>query len=220
MKKILVLFLVFATIFSFAACSKEEFSPIGGNSENEVFEEEFVPARGTVENGIYENKSFGIKYSADADWYYYSDEEIAEVMGVTVEEIFSEEYKDVFLEAELIYDMYCSNLSTGSNVNINYENIGLVYDIILDEKSYLEISQSTLEESLSGSGILLTRKEIGTAKVGGKEVPCLYITMDIYGTEFYEVLVAKKCEDWMGVVTLASLSEEELPVLLENLSFK
>lgn len=205
MKKFVALTVALALCLSFAACSSEK---------------EFVPERGKTENYVYENEAFGIKYTADSDWYYYSDEEIASAMGIAADEIFSEEQKELISEAELIYDMYCANLETGATVSVNYENVGLVYGGLIDEKAYLEISSAGVEESVSEAGIEISKNEIGTATVDGNELPCLYVTLDIYGMSFYEVLAVKKCGDWFGVVTVASLSEEELPVLLEKITFK
>ena len=70
MKKLFAVLLAF--VLCFAGCSAEK---------------EFVPERGTVENGIYKNSAFGISFSADESWYYFTDSEIAETIGFTVEEL-------------------------------------------------------------------------------------------------------------------------------------
>ena len=81
MKKIIALFMAVLMLLGLCACA----------SEPAEEEKEFVPARGTVENGVYKNEAFGITYTAEDNWDYYTEEEIAETMGVTAEEIFYDE---------------------------------------------------------------------------------------------------------------------------------
>ncbi|MBQ7874932.1 MAG: hypothetical protein IJ306_07240 [Oscillospiraceae bacterium] len=207
MKKILAALMALVMLFGLCACSAEQ-------------EEEFVPARGTVENNVYKNEAFGISYTAEADWYYYTDDEIAATMGITAEELFTDEYAEAIADAEIIYDMYCANLTTGETVNVNYENLGAIYGTVLDEEAYIASAAAQLENQLAASGLSITKNEAGTATVDGKEVPCLYVTMEYSGVSIYEVIVVKKVGDWMGAVTVASLEEAELENLVSNVSFE
>lgn len=201
MKKLFVILL--ALMLCFAGCSGED---------------EFVPERGKVENGIYKNSAFGISFSADESWYYFTDSEIAETMGFTAEELLSEDYANVLEEVEMIHDMYCVSES-GATVNVNYENTGLVYGGIIDEETYVEVASEQLEAQVGG-GIGLARNEIGTVEISGKEVPCLFVELELSGTKIYEVIAVKKVENWVGVITCASLWEEELSEIIEKISFE
>lgn len=206
MKKFFALLIALMMVLSLAACS--------GSGEPE----EFVPARGTVEDGIYKNEAFGIGFKADSDWYFYSDEEIASSMGKTVAELFPEDFAENLESTEIIYDIYGADYYTGSTISINFENTIAVYEGEIDEESYLEIVKSQIETTLSGMEIL--RNEIGTTSVSGKEVPCLFVEIGLSGTTVYEAVIAKKAGSWIGVITLASVTEDGLPLLLENLSFE
>lgn len=208
MKKIIAFLLALSMLLCLCAC--------GAEPEEE---KEFVPARGTVSNGVYKNEAFGITFKGDGDWYYYSDEEIAETMGVTAEEIFSEEFAEALENTEMIYDMYCAKPSSGETINVNYENLGMLYGTVLDEEAYIASAASQLETSLTGSGISITRNEAGTVAISGKEVPCLYVTMEVYGTSIYEVIAVKKVGDWMGAITVASLDEASLEKIAAKISF-
>ena len=201
MKKIFAVLLAF--VLCFAGCSEEKV---------------FVPERGAVENGVYKNSAFGISFSADESWYYFTDSEIAETMGFTAEELLSDDFENILEETEIIHDMYCVS-ENGATVNVNYENTGLVYGGIMDEKTYLEISCQQLEAQ-AGDGIVFSRNETGTVEISGKEVPCLFVELEFSGVKFYEIIVAKKVENWVGVITCASLSEDELSDLLKKISFE
>lgn len=203
MKKTIAVLIAFMMLFGLCSCSSEP--------ENE----EFVPKRGTVENGVYKNSAFGISYTADENWYYYSDEEISATMGIASEEILTDEYAEALANAEIIYDMYCADLETGATVNVNYENLGIVYGTILDESGYLNAAVAQME----GSGIVFSKLEIETVSIDGAEVPCLSVIIDYYGISIYEIVAVKKCGDWMGVVTVATLDEALLPELVSGISF-
>lgn len=206
MKKIIAMLMAVLMLMGLCACSAEP-------------EEEFVPARGKVEGNVYKNEAFGISFTAGEDWYYYSDEEIAAAMGIVAEEIFTDEYAESVSEIEIIYDMYCGSFETGETVNVNYENLGIIYGTVLDEKGYLEAAVAQFDSQMEGSGITFPKKEIGTVLIDGKEVPCLHVVMEYYGISIYETIAVKKCGDWMGVVTVASLDEAALENLVSGLSF-
>ena len=192
-------------ILSFCGCSAEEV---------------FTPERGTVENGIYRNDVFGVSFSVNEDeWYFYSDAEISEAMGLAAEEL-TEEGKQIIEEADIIYDMYCASLLTGGSVNINYENLGIIYSEAINAEEYLELAISQFEYQLSGVNISLDKCETGVATVDGNLRPCLNIVANFGGTIIYECIVPKKVGDWMAVVTIASLSESEISQILSNLSFE
>ena len=201
MKKLVVLILAF--VLCFAGCGAEK---------------EFVPERGTVENGVYKNSAFGIGFEANSDWYFYSDEEIAATMGKTAEELFPEDFAENLENTETIYDIYAADYYGGSTISINFENINAIYGEIVDEETYLEMAKSEIETNLAAMNIL--RNEVGKALVSGKEVPCIFVELELSGTTVYEVVVVKKVGNWIGIVTLASVSEDGISSLLENLSFE
>ncbi len=200
MKKLFVILIAF--VLCFAGCSAEE---------------EFVPERGSVENYIYENPSFGIKFEADDEWYYLTDEEIANEIGTAQDELFTEEFLENMVDTGVIYDMYCVNLATGATVSGTFENAGIFYGEDFDENTYLEMSQVQINEQLGE--IKIWRNEIGTVEVSGKEVPCIFVEIESSGAKVYEIMVVKKVESWVSIFTFASISEEDLFESLERLTF-
>ena len=234
MKKILAFILALMMVLSLSACSEEpEQEEIGlgepvteepasqpEEPEEEPAEEPEVEAkRGKAENGVYTNEAFGVTFNAGEEWYFYSDEEIAATYGITAEQMFTEEYAQIVEEASLIYDMYAINANTSATVNVNYENLGLVYGSVFDEKAYLEIAKTQLETQLSASGIALSKNEISSVLIDGEEVPALEVTIDYSGILIHEVVVCKKTGQWMGSITIASMDEQELLKIAEKLSF-
>jgi hypothetical protein len=206
MKKILVLLLAF--VLCFAGCSAEEPA-----SEPEK-PEEFVPARGTVENGIYKNSAFGVSFSAEEDWYFLSDSEIAQTMGIAAEEMFGEGTE---VEPGNIYDMYCVDMETNATVSVNYENVAGTENIT-NEGAYLEIVTSQIVSAGASSGV--KDAFIGDVEIGGVKTTCLNIELEVSGVKIYEKIVAKQIGDWMCSITVASLSETEMEDLIGRISFE
>ncbi len=208
MKKTLALLLALVMVLSFAACSSND-------------EEKLDHIRGTVDGSVYTNDVAGISFTAPDGWAYLSDDELAALYNLSASELLPEETAEALEETDMVYDMYCQNPNTGASININFENIGLVYGKLLDEQSYMEISQTNLEESLSGSGMEVTSCELITANVNGKDVPCIDIVINMtgYGIDLYEKIFVKKVGDFMGCITIGALTEEELDQIIAGLDF-
>ncbi len=209
MKKLIALLLAAVMLLSFAGCSEEA----AGNEEPEEIIE-VTPERGTVENGFYENKAFGISFETEGDWYFLTDEEIAQSMGVAAEKIYGEEIPE---GAENIYDVYCVDMATNTTVTINYEDLGTIGGFTT-ENEYLEIVVSQLFEAGTDSGVV--ESQLSVAEVGGEKYPCLNLTLEVSGMKIYERIIVKKVGTWMGTVTIATLDEAEIPELCAKISFE
>lgn len=207
MKKILAALLALIMILSLAACSEEA-------QEEKKSEEliEVIPERGTVENGFYNNEAFGVSFETPADWYFLTDEEIAQTMGSTAEKLYGE---NVLEDMDYIYDLYCVDMETGTTVSVNYENLGTIGQFT-ETNQYLE---TVLAQLLSSSNPGITATELSVIKVDGTAVPCLNITLEAGDQTIYESIVVKKIGTWIGTVTLATLDEAEIETLAESISF-
>ena len=208
MKKIIALLLALAMLLCLCACSEEE-KP---NDEKEIIE--VTPARGTVENGFYKNEAFGVSFEADPDWYFLTDAEIAQSMGVAAEKIYGEE---IPADADNIYDVYCVDMETNTTVSINYENLGTIGGFT-SESQYLEMVVSQLLSAGEDSGVAAS--ELSVTEISGENYPCLNITIEFSGMEIYQRVIVKSVGTWMGTVTIASLDEAEMDELCAKISFE
>ena len=234
MKKLIALLLALVMVLSFAACSKGEPAPDNsgnkssqneessseGESESKSNEEKLDHIRGSVDGLTYTNTAAEITFAAPEGWVFFNDDEIAALYNLTSEELLSEETAEILENTDMVYDMYCQNASTGASVNINFENLGLIYGTVLSEESYLELSKANLESTFSGGGMELVSCETVTASIDGKEVPCLdlVINMTDYGSELYEKIFVKKAGSFMGCITIGALSSDEIDQIIAGLS--
>lgn len=192
---------IIAFIICFSGCSKEQSSPVIG----------------TVKDGVYRSETFGITFSGE-DWSYLSEDEIAELMGVTVDELFSEEFAAALDEVSVLYDMNATSPDGEVNLSINHENTGLVASDI-DVESYLGLSAENIETALAASGAFVEECLIDFVEIKSGEVACLNLTLDISGTVVYEKLVAKQTDGWISVATFSSGSEDAILDSLTLLEF-
>ena len=207
MKKILAAVLALVMILSFAACSEN-----GETSTTEVIT--VTAERGTVEAGVYKNSTFGITFAAEEDWYFLSDAEIAQAMGVAAEEVYGE---GTVIEGDHIYDLYCVDTESNATVSINYENLGAVAEFG-DANSYLETVMTELISTGAENGVV--DAIITNIKINGIQVPCLNIVLNYSGTTIYEKIIVKQVGSWMSSITLASLSETEIEELVERITLE
>ncbi|MBR4889309.1 MAG: hypothetical protein IKU17_09205 [Clostridia bacterium] len=228
MKKVLSVLLAMLMLLSLVACgednkpassvnntpatstveSKDESSE---TSSNDIAEEKLF-VRGVVENNVYTNEFAGVRFTAPEAMTFYTDEEIAAVYGA------SEEMFNITLDTSIIYDMYAMNPETGATVNVNYENMGLLYGSLLTAESYLAASKSNLEAVFNNTpGMNVTSLEQSTVNVGGEEMPCINLVIDINGMSLYETLVTKEADNYMMVFTVGALSTEEIDTILAGL---
>ena len=207
MKKILAIMLAFAMLLSFAGCTES-----GGKSETEIIT--VTPARGTVSDGIYENTAFGVSFEAGENWYFLTDAEIAQAMGVAAEAIYGE---DAEITGDHIYDVYCVENSTNGTVSINYENLGTIGEMT-DANYYLETVMTQLLSTGTENGIV--DAIISNIEIGETEVPCLSIVLNYGGMEIYQKVIVRQTGTWMSTITMASLSEDELSEFVGKISFK
>lgn len=215
-----------SVMFSLAACGNNE-ETIEGETVEEVTEEiteeekpeeseepeepEVEFTRGVVTDDVYTSEFAGITFTAQDGFRYYDDSEIATVYGV------SEEMLGIESEDGIVYDMYCIN-TDGMNISINYENLSGVYDKVLDEQTYLELSQSGLKTAFEDrEGIGITDIGISTVDVNGTKMDCLNVEMDMEGTALYETIVVKKVHGYMAVCTVSGFSEDAVTDLLSML---
>ncbi len=193
--------------------SKTESSEVSSEtSSNDIAEEHKLFERGVVDGNVYTNEFAGVRFTAPEAMTFYTDEEIAAVYGA------SEEMFNITLDTSIIYDMYAMNPETGATVNVNYENMGLLYGALLTAESYLAASKSNLEAVFNDTpGMNVTSLEQSTVNVGGEEMPCINLVIDINGMSLYETLVTKEADNYMMVFTIGALSTEEIDTILAGL---
>lgn len=178
-------------------------------TENPHISEQYMePTRGTVENGVYTNESIKISFPIQEDWHVCSDEEVAEIIGYTTENI--EETTKISVEqfeeatAGTVYDIVFYTSDIESNVNIVFMDLdktGKYATLPVDD--YAELSASQLK---SMSNVNYTIGEINHETYGGDDYVCINAETD---QGYNQKLLIKKENGQMVCITLTFLPESE-----------
>ncbi len=173
--------------------------------------EKFTPERGTLDARTYENKAFGVGYTALPGMEYYSDPEIAAIMGISESEMLTE--PEDLADAYGIYDMYCIDELNGNNISVNFESSNV------SPEEYLMVTEVQVANDLVASNLVVKESEITEITLGGETIDCLKITIDAFGMNVYEIVAVKPVENWMMIITASSLTETECESVIEGIYF-
>ena len=151
MKRIIATLLMLLMLLSLCACGKSESEIRGQVSDvaetpaeeepaEEAVEEEAAEAQvGSVTGGRYESSFLGIGCELDENWVYASQEEMAELLGVTADMFEDESYAEAMKNADMFYDMYAIVADGTTSINVLVQNLGLIYGTVLSEEEYVEL---------------------------------------------------------------------------------
>ena len=202
MKRALSLVLCLCLVFSLvpAACAEEEAETILGLKEGNVYLSEFL----------------GVTAVFDENWVLLSDEEAQEAMGHVADSFEDEDLAKLLRESGTVCDLFAvAQDGSGDSVNIQLENLGLLYGMVLSETAYAKRMLEPLKSSLEPMG--LEDVEIGQESIdfAGEEHLSLTVSGEMNGAELYERLVLLKAGSYMATVTYASLNSRNADRLPE-----
>ena len=162
-------------------------------------------AIGEKQGNRYESELLGIAVDFPENWYLLNAEETAQVMGVMADNIDDEALAGQLRDAGTACDLYAVAMDeSGDNVNIQLENLGLLYGTILTPKQYANIALPQLKPALEQAGFQHVQVEMADYEFAGRDRVSLLVTGDINGVPVYERLILIKGGQYMGAITAFS----------------
>ena len=142
-------------------------------------------ARGSWDGNVFTSEFAGLRFTMPNNWLAGSDEEIAALMGVSLD-FLSERgmrFSERILELTNIYDMMVQNPFNGDSVALMYENLSMhIGGSQITETLYLEI----LREQLNSLGIGYTFSDITETVIAGETFKTLEAALPDFGfSQFY-----------------------------------
>ena len=184
------------------------FEPVSGNLDAEEL-------LGEKQGNRYESELLGIAVDFPDNWYILSAEETAQVMGVVADNIDDEVLAGQLRDAGTACDLYAVAMDeSGDNVNIQLENLGLLYGTILTPKQYANIALPQLKPALEQAGFQHVQIEMENYEFAGRDRVSLLVTGDINGVPVYERMILIKGGQYMGAITAFSLDLGRIDALL------
>lgn len=173
--------------------------------------EESAYEMGIVNGDTYTNDFLKIGCKLGENWSYYDETQLAELSGIVADTIGDEAISEKFREStdngKVVYDMYAASSDGLANINIAFENLGVVYGMALDEDSYIDLSLESVQAALESSGVenlVIAKSSISFA---GVSRPAITVAGEISGIPLYESVVCMKQGNYMAVITLTSFNE-------------
>lgn len=103
MKKWLALLLAAMMALALVACGDTPANNDNDNKDNDTKTEEF--ARGSWDGNVYTNDSLNLTVTVPDGWKIATDEELAAIMGITIDSLTEQGVSEEFLKAQNTYEM-------------------------------------------------------------------------------------------------------------------
>ena len=215
MKKAISMLLALAMTLSFPLAAHCEGTKGGSNGVVLTTLSSDGFSAGVQAENSYWNEALNIGCTLGSDWYFYTDEEIAEQNGL-VTGMLREDYAKLLEESGSMMDMLAVNTETGENVNITLQRLTLADALVLDEQKYAEISAEPLVEALEQTGLEDVSTSVDEVDFLGEKHPCIRVKALMQNMDFFETLVIVKTGRTVCVVTVACFLEDTTKEVLAN----
>lgn len=196
MKKVLRVLMILALVLSLASGS----ALAAGEAEDAVV--------GVKSEHSYANEFLGIMASFSDAWYVLNDEETVQAMGYVVDSLDNEELAAQLSNNGVVCDLYALTLdNSGDNLNIQIENLGFLYGMVMSEDAYYDAAVPQLEAGLGQLGMENIRVEKQVQDFAGSEHVCILVSGTYRGTPVYERMALVKAGSYMATVTAFSFDK-------------
>ena len=170
---------------------------------------------GEKQGNRYESELLGIAVDFPENWYILSPEETAQAMGAVADTINDETLADQLRQAGSTCDLYAIALDeSGDNLNIQLEDLGYLYGVLLTPKEYAEIALPQLKPALEQVGFTNVQIETENYEFAGRDRVSLLVTAEMNGVPVLERMILIKSGQYMASITVFSTDAERVDALL------
>ena len=172
---------------------------LAGNLKGEQTQEVREFARGSWDGNVFTSEFAGLKFTMPHNWLAGSDEEIAALMGISLDFLsdLGMRFSERMIELTTIYDMMAQNPFNGDSVALMFENLAAhIGGGQITETLYLEI----LRGQLNSLGMGYTFSEITETVIAGKTFKTLEAALYDFGfSQFYH---ARRIGNFMSIIVI------------------
>lgn len=174
---------------------------------------------GTVKRGTYKNDFAGITFTPPTSWTFYDEAQIMQLNNIA-SDYMSDDVVELLESANIVYDMYAINQSTGDNVNINYEKVGAAKFERYTLAEIIESQICILESSYAQMGFKNVEITQSVKRVDGKKMEAVNIYGEYQGVAMYGVAMSFRQGDYIATVTVCSVGGDRVDEFLEYFEFE
>ena len=219
MKKILCAILAVFMVMSMCGCAQLMEFLLEDDAQSEAVSDGPELSVGEINGNVYTNSFTGITYTAPESWAFASDEELAELMGVSADIVAGGDANiDEFAKLDSVYGMVA--ISPTESVNIQYviENMENAGSERMTAKGYVKILALQVESLYAQEGAMCTVGEPSTVEIGGQQYDYIAIDVEMDGSKIEQVFACSKIDKYMSSIIISSGEVGEAMAQLECFS--
>lgn len=168
--------LMLITLFTVVSCNSVKFS------------------RGTIDGDVYTSEFAGITFKKPSEWEFYTDEEISILLGLTSEQLGSEEF-DKTTEGSIIDFMAYS--SDNNSVNIEFKKGGAFTNINASIKESVRL----IKESYESIGWTCTASDAVDVKLGNNTYKAVTVQINAEAINMTQYCYFRKDGNYLIAIT-------------------
>lgn len=179
--------------------------------------EEGVPMGQITRDGNgahYTNAYLGVACDLDSSWYVYSEEEMAQLMGVSQELLEGTDYEELVKSADLYYDFCVTRLTDNATVNINYSQPVQGLENV-SEDAVPERMLGQLKSSMEAAGMTDVQVDTVTVTFAGREKTAVRLSANFQGAAYHALQFYYFVNGRVATLTLGTFNEDRTLELTE-----
>ena len=215
MKKILFAALLLSLLLALCACGDTGAAEPAGLKGK-------TPAEGELPLGVitrdadgtrYENEYLGFGCRLDGNWYVANEEEMAQIVGLSLDAYEGTGYEEAIRGAQIFFDFYTDNMVRPFTINLNFTRAGNMTS--MSQEQYLDMMERSVRQMLEAGGMGDVQTERRTVTFAGVEMTGLHLCGLNQGEDQNSLQLYFISGDRFATLTLTTLGEDKTGELLE-----
>ena len=174
-------------------------------------------SRGVVKGSSYISEFAGFSAELPEEYEFYTDEQIAEVNGVTADALDgqnSDVFKNALESGQSLTDMFAAGADGLSTVNVTIENLEVSGNKDMTESEYAALGSEQLKKALENIGYSVSDIKSAEKEFAGAKHPAITVEWQYSGRKGYETVICKKVGKYMVNVTACTWEENTTDFLI------
>lgn len=179
--------------------------------------DEIAPVRGEKTKDAYINESLNLKIAKPKGWFYYTDEQMAQISNMTVDAYKETDVAEIIEKSGQLMDLMMADLG-GSNLNLLIQPKNPMLDLYSDEQIFT-LSEEMFKTQFLAAGMEVKDYEAVSMQVGGEEHTVLHLVLTMQGAEVDEYQIWFRGDsDYMGIATLSIQDGSDPQLILDGIT--
>lgn len=157
--------------------------------------------RGEQDGNVYTNSSVNVTFTKTDDMIFWTDEEIAELMQIGLDQLKNGEDLAKYVDVALIYEFNASDPSTNNGVMLVIENLAYTGSTKWSEEQYMQVS---IDQIKSQTNMNYSFSEISEKKLGKENYTFVEATLKAGLSAISQYIYVRKVGKYMLQISITS----------------